>query len=188
MGSDVLLLDHGHHLLVLEELHVLLGRSLLLHLSLIGQRLLSAVEHLGDLGQSILLVELPEGGHVQTDIFWNMVGLLQGSSSPLQQLSLTSQLHANVWQGHLQEVSIELHQVLRELIVDELGVKSLLDSERMGRIALSLDEVQLVVAVPLELGVLEHLVCAALSLGLVKVIHVKLSDEGGEIAVFEVKR
>ena len=67
-------------------------------------------------------------------------------------------------------------------------MKSLLDSERMGRVVFTLDEVELVVPVSLELGVLEHLVWASLSLGLVEVVHVQLSDKGRKVAVFEVYR
>ena len=67
-------------------------------------------------------------------------------------------------------------------------MKSLLDSERVRRVAFTLDEVELIVPVPLELGVLEHLVGASLSLGLVEVVHVQLSDKGRKVAVFEVYR
>jgi len=67
-------------------------------------------------------------------------------------------------------------------------MKSLLDSERMGRVTFTLDQVELVVPVSLELGVLEHLVRASLSLGLVEVVHVQLSDKGRKVAVFEVYR
>jgi len=67
-------------------------------------------------------------------------------------------------------------------------MKSLLDSEGVRRVAFTLNKVELVVPVPLELGVLEHLVRASLSLGLVEVVHVQLSDKGRKVAVFEVYR
>ena len=67
-------------------------------------------------------------------------------------------------------------------------MKSLLDSEGVRRVAFTLDKVKLVVPIPLELGVLEHLMRTSLSLGLVEVVHVQLSDKGRKVAVFEVYR
>jgi hypothetical protein len=106
LSGDVLLLEHVHHLLVLEELHVLLRDSLWLHIGFLHKILLDPVEHLCDLGERILLVELSEGGHVQTHIFWILIGLVHRAFLLLLHLSLVAHLHGTVCHGHLKEVTI----------------------------------------------------------------------------------
>ena len=105
LSGDVLLFEHVHHLLVLKELHVLL-RDSLLHLGFLYKILLAPVEHLCDLGERILLVELSEGGHVQPQIFGHLIGLVHRTSLALLQPSLVTHLHGTVGHGHLQEVTI----------------------------------------------------------------------------------
>ena len=104
----------------------------------------------------------------------------------LQQLGLVADVHGNVWQRHLEHVTVKIHEVLGEFVVDQLRVQGLLDPQRVRGVALTFDQVKLVVSVPFELRVLEHLVGAALALRFMKVVHVELPYEGREVAVFEV--
>lgn len=101
LSSYVLLFEHIHHLLVLKELHVLLRDSLRLHLGLLDQILLAPVEHLGDLGECILLVELSESGHIQAQIFWQLIDRVYHARLPLQNFDLVARLYGTVGHGHL---------------------------------------------------------------------------------------
>lgn len=64
--------------------------------------------------------------------------------------------------------------------------EALLDPEGVVGIAFPLDEVEILGLVPLEERVVENMIVAALELGLMEVVHVKLADEGGEVIVLEV--
>ena len=147
--------------------------------------MLLGVKHSCNLGECILLVDLSESGDVQAGSLHDMRHAVlerqvhaQAVAMLLQQLSLVTDMHRHVGQRHLEEVSVEIHEVLGELVVNQLRVQSLLDPQRVRGVALSLDQVQLVVSVPLKLRVLEHLVRTALALRFVEVVHVELPYKG----------
>ena len=62
----------------------------------------------------------------------------------------------------------------------------LLGSQRVARVALSLDLRQKIFPDLHKVRVLEYLLVAALDFGLVEVVHVELADEGREVVMLEV--
>ena len=84
------------------------------------------------------------------------------------------------------EVPVQEVSYLAHLGCEHLRLESLLHAQRVGTVALALDLVQEVRSVLLELRVLEHLVGAPITLPLVEVVHVELSDEAREVVVSEV--
>ena len=67
---------------------------------------------------------------------------------------------------------LQVKVLSRELLLYELIMHGLLNPQRMGSVTFSLDQMQIVKPVFLELGVLKYLIGAVLNFGLVKIIHI----------------